>query len=182
MRRLKSTVGANHESVELLLNYRKTGEPFWNLLYVSKFISPRAEDGKHLELNVMTAPLLDAEGRTAFFLGGQINCSTTIHSCSDILRLLSMGEDSDVVEDKYLTRPPSAKKASSGLNAFFKALRSRNNEKFSDPSEAGIESKLINRIERLNFKDQMDMFYTAYSKVWLPENQVSSLLGRRSLT
>ena len=114
----------------------------------------------------MTAPLLDAEGRTAFFLGGQINCSTTIHSCSDILRLLSMSEDSDVVEDTYITKPLSTKTGSSGLHGFFKALRGKNNhEKFSDSREAGIESKLINKIERMNFKDQMDMFYTAYSKV-----------------
>jgi phototropin len=38
VRRLKACIGANKESVELLLNYRKTGEPFWNLLYVSKFV------------------------------------------------------------------------------------------------------------------------------------------------
>ena len=36
VRRLKTSIGANNESVELLLNYRKTGEPFWNLLYVSE--------------------------------------------------------------------------------------------------------------------------------------------------
>jgi phototropin len=113
----------------------------------------------------MIAPLLDADGRTVFFLGGQINCSTTIHSCSDILRLLSMSDDSDVVDDAYLARPISTKTGSSGLNAFFKALRGKNIEKFSDPREAGIESRLINRIEKMNFKDQMDMFYTAYSKV-----------------
>ena len=38
VRRLKSSIGANKDSVELLLNYRKTGEPFWNLLYVSEFV------------------------------------------------------------------------------------------------------------------------------------------------
>lgn len=37
VRRLKTCIGENKESVELLLNYRKTGEPFWNLLYVSKY-------------------------------------------------------------------------------------------------------------------------------------------------
>ena len=35
-RRLREAIDANQESVELLLNYRKTGEPFWNLLYVGK--------------------------------------------------------------------------------------------------------------------------------------------------
>ena len=33
-RRIKEAIEAKKESVELLLNYRKTGEPFWNLLYV----------------------------------------------------------------------------------------------------------------------------------------------------
>ena len=37
VRRLKTCIGAHKESVELLLNYRKTGEPFWNLLYVSEY-------------------------------------------------------------------------------------------------------------------------------------------------
>lgn len=36
VRRLRLAIDSNKESVELLLNYRKTGEPFWNLLYVSK--------------------------------------------------------------------------------------------------------------------------------------------------
>ena len=35
-RRLKTSIEAREESVELLLNYKKSGEPFWNLLYVGK--------------------------------------------------------------------------------------------------------------------------------------------------
>ncbi|KAA6411942.1 MAG: regulator of g, partial [Lasallia pustulata] len=34
VKRLRAAIEANRESVELLLNYRKNGEPFWNLLYV----------------------------------------------------------------------------------------------------------------------------------------------------
>ena len=37
--RLRQAIDANQESVELLLNYRKTGEPFWNLLYVGEYRS-----------------------------------------------------------------------------------------------------------------------------------------------
>lgn len=33
-KRLKASIEAREETVELLLNYKKTGEPFWNLLYV----------------------------------------------------------------------------------------------------------------------------------------------------
>jgi phototropin len=161
VRRLKACIGANKESVELLLNYRKTGEPFWNLLYVSKVVliplqlPPRLRSRK--------APLLDEQGRTAFFLGGQINCSTTIHNCSDLLRLLSMSEDSNVVDDPYLNSS-SNKSGTSALHAFFKAFRSKNNDRYSD-APAGMEQNLISQIERMNFKEQMEMFYTAYSKV-----------------
>lgn len=112
----------------------------------------------------MLAPLLDAEGRTAFFLGGQINCSTTIHSCSDILRLLSMTENSEGVDDPY-PAAASTKSGSSALNGFFKAFRSKNSERFPALGEAGMEQKLLSKIERMNFKDQMEMFYTAYSTV-----------------
>lgn len=33
-KRLKASIDAKEETVELLLNYKKNGEPFWNLLYV----------------------------------------------------------------------------------------------------------------------------------------------------
>lgn len=146
VQRLKTCVLANKESVELLLNYRKTGEPFWNLLYVT--------------------PLLDADGKTSFFLGGQINCSTTIHSCSDILRLLSMSDDSEAVDDPYLaSSAASTRGGTSPLNAFFRAFRShKNSDKFPDSRDAGMEQNLLTKIERMNFKEQMEMFYTAYSK------------------
>lgn len=36
VKRLRTAIDANRESVELLLNYRKNGEPFWNLLYVGE--------------------------------------------------------------------------------------------------------------------------------------------------
>ena len=35
IRRLKAAIGRREESVELLLNIRKDGEPFWNLLYTT---------------------------------------------------------------------------------------------------------------------------------------------------
>ncbi len=36
VKRLRASIDTKQESVELLLNYRKNGEPFWNLLYVGK--------------------------------------------------------------------------------------------------------------------------------------------------
>ena len=34
--RIKTSIDISSETVELLLNYRKNGDPFWNLLYVGK--------------------------------------------------------------------------------------------------------------------------------------------------
>ena len=39
-RRLKASIDAREETVELLLNYKKNGEPFWNLLYVGNVSHP----------------------------------------------------------------------------------------------------------------------------------------------
>jgi PAS domain-containing protein len=36
VKRIRVAIDATEESVELLLNYKKNGEPFWNLLYISK--------------------------------------------------------------------------------------------------------------------------------------------------
>ena len=36
VRRLKIAIQAGQESVELLLNYKRNGDPFWNLLYVGE--------------------------------------------------------------------------------------------------------------------------------------------------
>ncbi|MCJ1378673.1 hypothetical protein MMC17_001772 [Xylographa soralifera] len=148
-RRLREAIDANQESVELLLNYRKTGEPFWNLLYV--------------------APLFNAEGKVVFFLGGQINCSTTIHSRSDILRVLSMSdkaEEDNVNSEHSMSTAPSS--SSSRKGGFFRSFKmGRNNRQtptIPEDREAGMENQLINKIQKLNFKNQMKMFYTAYSK------------------
>ncbi|MCJ1282170.1 hypothetical protein MMC26_001493 [Xylographa opegraphella] len=147
-RRLREAIDANQESVELLLNYRKTGEPFWNLLYV--------------------APLFNAEGKVVFYLGGQINCSTTIHSRSDILRVLSMSdkaeEDNVTVEQSMPTAASSSGRKGGFFRSFKMGRNTRQTPTIPEDREAGMENQLINKIQKLNFKNQMKMFYTAYSK------------------
>lgn len=113
----------------------------------------------------LSAPLYNADGKVAFYLGGQINCSTTIHSCSDILRVLSISDDPEE-EKAPLSPPPLTRGDSSGPRGFFKSFRSRSSTKVTaDVREAGMEQGLLNRIENMNLKTQMKMFYTAYSKV-----------------
>ena len=143
-----------------MLNYRKNGDPFWNLLYVS--------------------PLYDEAGNIAFFLGGQINCSTTIHSCTDILKILSLN-DEGVTErvgdgDAESNRPPSGRGGSNApsiytRSSFFKLLRrlranvlKANTPRVTVREDTGMEGELIDKIEKMDFRTQVEAFYTAYSK------------------
>ena len=152
VKRIKIALDGRHESVELLLNYKKSGEPFWNLLYVT--------------------PLYDVTGNVVFFLGGQINCSTTIHGMSDILRILSTPQD--VEEDGMGTERTPAAAARNSTFGFMRAFRSgegkgpRGEQLGGGVGGPGMEGNLLNRIEKLNLRKQMDTFYTAYSKVGSP--------------
>jgi phototropin len=157
-KRLHTSIDNCEETVELLLNYHKNGDPFWNLLYV--------------------APLLNERGEVSFFLGGQINCSTTIHSCNDILRVLSINDDElDQLDEiaSMQAKPASVRSRNSGReitakprSSFFKSWRKYNaplGSRISVRDQAGMEGELINRVGKLNFKNQVEAFYTAYSKV-----------------
>lgn len=153
IKRLRASIDNAEETVELLLNYRKNGDPFWNLLYV--------------------APLYDRNGNVAFFLGGQINCSTTIHSCTDVLRVLSMNDEDleqrPSLNDGRPSKPPS-ELSYKNRSSFFKSWKKTGKgsaDPPSDPSrtQSGMESELIDKMGKFNFKTQVEAFYTAYSKV-----------------
>jgi phototropin len=155
---LRYSINNAEETVELLLNYRKNGGPFWNLLYVS--------------------PPLDEDRNVVFFLGGQINCSTTIHSCTDILKFLSLNDEgvSERVGDLEMGnhyRPPSGRSiiklpsVKSSKPSFFKSFQRQkgNVSKLHVRAETGVEGELIDKIGKLDFRTQVEAFYTAYSKV-----------------
>ncbi|KUJ16946.1 uncharacterized protein LY89DRAFT_616615 [Mollisia scopiformis] len=170
-KRLRASIDSCEETVELLLNYRKNGDPFWNLLYVS--------------------PLLNERGEVSFFLGGQINCSTTIHSCTDVLRVLSVNDDElDKLDEMARNKPPSVRSQPSNYgpkprSAFFKSWRKYNASSLPTSSkvrvreEAGMEQELIKRVGKLSFRTQVEAFYTAYSKyvimTWNPQTQGLSI-------
>ncbi|KAK4226746.1 hypothetical protein QBC38DRAFT_219264 [Podospora fimiseda] len=70
-RRLSEALAAGRETTELLINHRKDGTPFWNLL----FICPLFENGS-----------------IRYYLGAQINVSESMGSdYKDILRVLNFG-------------------------------------------------------------------------------------------
>ena len=151
--RLRTSIENREESVELLLNYKKNKEPFWNLLY--------------------TAPLYDENGNVAFFIGGQINCSTTIHSASDILRILSYSEDVCDKDEKE-PEPVTARKSTFG-KGLIKAFRGESATEIIGNKEVGMENALLNKIDKFTIKKQMETFHSAYSKVRKHSQPNSSL-------
>lgn len=155
--RLRFSIENREETVELLLNYRKDGNPFWNLLYC--------------------APLLNERGQVAFFLGGQINCSTTIHSCTDVLKVLSINDEELGEVDNENKKPTSSlhrdvNRSDKSKHSFFKSWRMFKPSTGAESGgavrvrdEVGMEEALLNRVGKMTFKTQVEAFYTAYSKV-----------------
>lgn len=118
----------------------------------------------------MTAPLYDAKGKIAFFIGGQVNCSTTIHSNSDVMKVLSFSNDDEVEEHESLRAQSLHKQIPpikpSARRALLKAFGVRLEEQTVTPTgDAGMEDGVLNRMEGQNLSSQMKEFYTAYSKV-----------------
>ena len=151
VKRIKDALDKREESVELFLNQKKDGEPFWNLLYISL--------------------LFDSRGRLAFFLGGQINCSTTVHSTSDVLRILA--QSSSVDEDTETHQSSSTTIKAPQIRSIRRQFRT-NSASSVQQRAPGMENGLIDRIGHMSLKDQSRTFYTAYSNV-RPPSLVSSL-------
>lgn len=149
VQRLKTAIGEEKESVELLLNYKKNGDPFWNLLYV--------------------APLYNQRGKIEFFIGGQVNCSTTIHSNVDVLKVLSTSAASEAEAaevNKPLPPVNGQHNKTSARKTILKALgmRQNGNHAHVPQMDAGMENGVLGRMEGQDLNSQMKEFYTAYSK------------------
>ena len=160
--RLRASIEAKEETVELLLNYKKSGEPFWNLLYV--------------------APLYDSNGRLTFFIGGQINCSTTIRSNTDVLRILSASDDPEEAKEatESIRSVPPRKRTIFGFGKKESTPKLPQTTKKVEVREAGMEQGLLKQIGKMDFRTQMEKFYTAYSKVRPSRVHASSSTHARS--
>ncbi|KAM0435811.1 hypothetical protein ACHAPT_002699 [Fusarium lateritium] len=69
--RVRAAIWRNDECTELILNFRKDGTPFWNLLFL--------------------CPLVDASGKLRFYLGAQIDVSSSIEGADDLVKMLGYG-------------------------------------------------------------------------------------------
>ena len=74
-----------------------------------------------------------------------------------------MSDDSEEEKPNDVAIPVIQSNARPRRN-FFKAFRKDTNNKV-EIREAGMERGLLSKIENMDFKKQMQMFYTAYSKV-----------------
>ncbi|KDN63410.1 hypothetical protein CSUB01_11578 [Colletotrichum sublineola] len=73
--RVRESVLRQEESLELVLNYRRDGSPYWNLLF--------------------TCPLLDSAGKLRYYLGGQIDVSKNVNDYNDLIQVLNSGPASE---------------------------------------------------------------------------------------
>lgn len=105
-----------------------------------------------------SAPLYDATGRLAFFLGGQIDVSTAVHSTSDVLRILSFNADEE--EEQPAVQSP----AKTSRNSFFDTFRKSKPAPVRPP---GMENALVEDLQNLNVRQQKEAFYSAYSKYFI---------------
>ena len=117
-------------------------------------------------LTLDQAPLYDAENKLRFFIGGQINCSTTIRSNTDVLKILSMSDDFEEDKEVAISIPETKSK-----RRFFGFTRKESSTQIPQSTKRvevrpdGMEQGLLKQIEKMNFRTQMELFYTAYSKV-----------------
>ncbi|KAF2770340.1 hypothetical protein EJ03DRAFT_335544 [Teratosphaeria nubilosa] len=143
--RIRKAIAQREECVELLLNEKKGGQPFWNLLYI--------------------APLFDENGRLIFFLGGQVDCSVAAHSLSDVLRILAQPTD---MRDRLSTVSHTAQQAQHAQK--FKPCRTMRESlrKSSKPSiraePPGAESSLLARLDNTPLEKHLATAYLTYSK------------------
>ncbi|KAJ4389525.1 hypothetical protein N0V93_006995 [Gnomoniopsis smithogilvyi] len=115
------------------------------------------------------SPLYDAKGKIAFFIGGQVNCSTTIHSNVDVMKVLSLSSGEEAEGNESLRSQSLHKQApptkASARRALLKAFGVRVEEHAVMPTgDAGMEDGVLNRMEGQDLSSQMKEFYTAYSK------------------
>ena len=120
------------------------------------------------------APLYNQRGKIEFFIGGQVNCSTTIHSNVDVLKVLSTSaaNDADVAEVNKPLPPNGQHNKISARKTILKALGMRQNghNVHVPQMDAGMENGVLGRMEGQDLNSQMKEFYTAYSKVSSPIN------------
>ncbi|KAJ3040074.1 hypothetical protein HK097_002657, partial [Rhizophlyctis rosea] len=137
--RLRDSIKAGRQCIELLLNYKKDGTPFWNLLVIGAYIyedccssEPRLLAMSEILIRPpqTSAPLRDHTGAVRYFLGGQIDVTANYLVTIGIPESLSIHSTSSDTETSTIS-PTSSTASRASLN-FSKFFRGR---KLSKPLE-----------------------------------------------
>ncbi|KAF9872369.1 hypothetical protein CkaCkLH20_10196 [Colletotrichum karsti] len=186
IKRIREAVSQEEESVELVLNYRRDGTPFWNLLF--------------------TCPLTDTSGKLRYYLGGQINVSDNVSGYKDLIRVLNFGpalddspKDDNSGRDSRASRRMSRTSSRDRKTERRTSLRNRdslhnkgpkkslfqpfrkqpshtnNNQENTSPSQGvglGLEQMLTvsSSEERLSLSPRAERVYEAYSRFIVLQN------------
>ena len=99
-----------------------------------------------------------------------MNCSTTIHSNVDVLKVLSTSGTNDADMAEMNNKPVNGNSQNarpSARKTILKALGVRQNghNAHIPQMDAGMENGVLGRMEGQDLNSQMKEFYTAYSKV-----------------
>lgn len=169
--RMRQAVQLSQESVELVLNYRRDGQPFWNMLYL--------------------CPLLDAGGRPRLYMGAQVDVSASIENKKDVLKLLNynlsdaiaLRERERSLERGRNTTPDVEREESSQARAskksFFKSFKKQPNPPSPTPqSPERAESPVQPSLEKIfasltilgGLPARADALHTPYSRFMVLEH------------
>ncbi|KAI8281902.1 hypothetical protein K4K56_011538 [Colletotrichum sp. SAR 10_98] len=188
IKRIREAVVQEEESLELILNYRRDGTPFWNLLF--------------------TCPLTDSSRKVRYYLGGQVDVSDHVTGYKDLVRVLNFGPALDETpkddnsgresrssrrmsrtssRDRKTERRTSLRNRDSLHNkgpkkSLFQPFRKHathnnggnNNQENASPSQGvglGLEQLLtVGSEERLSLGSQVETVYEAYSRFIVLQN------------
>jgi hypothetical protein len=96
-----------------------------------------------------------------------VNCSTTIHNQTDIMRVLSLSVSGEMEQATEVTAAQPAEKQGPlpfARKALLKAFGVRANETKGPLGPSGMEHDVLDRMDGRGLAAQMKEFYTAYSK------------------
>ncbi|KAM5363952.1 hypothetical protein ACJZ2D_011742 [Fusarium nematophilum] len=170
--RVRSAIWRNDECTELLLNFRRDGTPFWNLLFL--------------------CPLLDATGKLRFYLGAQIDASSAADRSSSRWASDNSQGEPEPEDGLGIFKPPPIQlsRVPRKAGGFFKSFKKMPPPPLSPPSSprrscdrprssAGggglsplppLEKTYSTRTVLKRFSTQPEMLTTTYSRYMVLEH------------
>jgi hypothetical protein len=140
VKRIKESIVNEKDSIELVLNFKRDGSPFWNLLFI--------------------APLYNSDAELEFYLGAQVDISPAVSDRANLLKVLSTSLDDRNIKRGTLKRTNTNPTKTS----FFDFLHSHDKPVAQEP-DIVADHHLLKKMYRMSLQEQMRTFSSIYSKV-----------------